>query len=126
MAEVHRAYAALVREAQARGEVSTDADVEFLAEMIAGSMTMLLNNWINEPRLSTRSSARRRPRASSRTPSCRRAKVALVEGASSHVARKALTICPLSDAAAMPVESYIRKFYDEFAAHIEQRHCIVA
>ena len=31
---------------------------------------------------------------------------------------KARTICPLSDAAAMPVESYIQKFYDEFAAHI--------
>jgi NADH-quinone oxidoreductase subunit F len=39
---------------------------------------------------------------------------------------KALTICPLSDAAAMPIESYIRKFYDEFAAHIQQRHCVVA
>ena len=39
---------------------------------------------------------------------------------------KALTICPLSDAAAMPIESYIRKFYDEFAAHIEQQHCVVA
>ena len=39
---------------------------------------------------------------------------------------KALTICPLSDAAAMPIESYIRKFYDEFAAHFQQRHCVVA
>jgi NADH-quinone oxidoreductase subunit F len=39
---------------------------------------------------------------------------------------KALTICPLSDAAAMPVESYVNKFYDEFAAHIRQQHCVVA
>lgn len=39
---------------------------------------------------------------------------------------KGRTICPLSDAAAMPVESYIRKFYDEFAAHIQQQRCIVA
>ena len=39
---------------------------------------------------------------------------------------KALTICPLSDAAAMPIESYIRKFYDEFAAHIQQQRCVVA
>jgi len=39
---------------------------------------------------------------------------------------KGRTICPLSDAAAMPVESYIRKFYDEFNAHIEQQRCIVA
>ena len=39
---------------------------------------------------------------------------------------KALTICPLSDAAAMPIESYIKKFYDEFAAHIQQQRCVVA
>jgi NADH-quinone oxidoreductase subunit F len=38
---------------------------------------------------------------------------------------KGRTICPLSDACAMPVESYIRKFYDEFAAHIEQKRCTV-
>jgi NADH-quinone oxidoreductase subunit F len=39
---------------------------------------------------------------------------------------KGRTICPLSDAAAMPIESYITKFYDEFAAHIQQQRCIVA
>jgi NADH-quinone oxidoreductase subunit F len=39
---------------------------------------------------------------------------------------KGRTICPLSDAAAMPVESYIRKFYDEFAAHIQDQRCTVA
>jgi NADH-quinone oxidoreductase subunit F len=39
---------------------------------------------------------------------------------------KALTICPLSDAAAMPIESYIQKFYDEFAAHIKEQRCVVA
>ena len=38
----------------------------------------------------------------------------------------ARTICPLSDAAAMPVESYIRNFYDEFDAHIRQQRCTVA
>ncbi len=38
----------------------------------------------------------------------------------------ARTICPLSDAAAMPVESYIRKFYDEFDAHIRQQRCTMA
>ena len=36
---------------------------------------------------------------------------------------KGRTICPLSDAAAMPVESYIRKFYDEFDAHIREHRC---
>jgi NADH-quinone oxidoreductase subunit F len=39
---------------------------------------------------------------------------------------KAKTICPLSDAAAMPVESYIQRFYDEFDAHIRQGRCVVA
>jgi NADH-quinone oxidoreductase subunit F len=39
---------------------------------------------------------------------------------------KARTICPLSDAAAMPIESYIQRFYDEFAAHIEEQRCVVA
>jgi len=39
---------------------------------------------------------------------------------------KGRTICPLSDAAAMPIESYIRKFYDEFSAHIQEQRCVVA
>jgi NADH-quinone oxidoreductase subunit F len=39
---------------------------------------------------------------------------------------KGRTICPLSDAAAMPIESYILKFYSEFAAHIEEQRCVVA
>jgi NADH-quinone oxidoreductase subunit F len=39
---------------------------------------------------------------------------------------KGKTICPLSDAAAMPIESYIQKFYSEFAAHIQEQRCVVA
>jgi NADH-quinone oxidoreductase subunit F len=39
---------------------------------------------------------------------------------------QATTICPLSDACAMPIESYIKKFYDEFAAHIQEQRCVVA
>jgi NADH-quinone oxidoreductase subunit F len=39
---------------------------------------------------------------------------------------KGKTICPLSDAAAMPIESYIQKFYGEFAAHIQEQRCVVA
>jgi NADH-quinone oxidoreductase subunit F len=39
---------------------------------------------------------------------------------------KGKTICPLSDAAAMPIESYIQKFYDEFSAHITEQRCVVA
>jgi len=38
-------------------------------------------------------------------------------------AMKARTICPLSDACAMPVESYIQRFYDEFSAHIGTQPC---
>jgi len=36
---------------------------------------------------------------------------------------KGKTICPLSDAAAMPVESYLKHFGDEFERHIAQRAC---
>lgn len=50
MLEVHRAYAALVHDAVERGEIPKDSDVEFLAEMIAGAMTTLLNNWSNDAR----------------------------------------------------------------------------
>jgi NADH-quinone oxidoreductase subunit F len=39
---------------------------------------------------------------------------------------KGRTICPLSDAAAMPIESYIQKFYTEFEAHIQEQRCVVA
>ncbi len=39
---------------------------------------------------------------------------------------KGRTICPLSDACAMPVESYVQKFHDEFAAHISQQRCPLA
>jgi NADH-quinone oxidoreductase subunit F len=38
---------------------------------------------------------------------------------------KGRTICPLSDACAMPVESYIQKFRAEFEAHISERRCPV-
>ncbi|MCA9574413.1 MAG: TetR/AcrR family transcriptional regulator [Sandaracinaceae bacterium] len=49
MADVHRAYADLLRTAQVRGEVAVGADVSFYAEMMAGAMTALLNNWFNDP-----------------------------------------------------------------------------
>ncbi|MBN2339248.1 MAG: NADH-quinone oxidoreductase subunit NuoF [Acidobacteria bacterium] len=38
---------------------------------------------------------------------------------------KGRTICPLSDAAAMPIESYVQKFHDEFDAHIREKRCVV-
>jgi NADH-quinone oxidoreductase subunit F len=39
---------------------------------------------------------------------------------------KGRTICPLSDAAAMPIESYVQKFYAEFDAHITEQCCTIA
>lgn len=35
------------------------------------------------------------------------------------------TICPFGDAAAMPAAAFIKKFRDEFEAHIEQKRCTV-
>lgn len=36
---------------------------------------------------------------------------------------KGKTICPLSDAAAMPIESYLKHFGDEFEQHVVQHAC---
>jgi len=33
------------------------------------------------------------------------------------------TICPLGDAAAMPIKSFVTKFREEFVAHVEQHKC---
>ena len=35
------------------------------------------------------------------------------------------TICALGDAAAMPVRAFIKNYRDEFAYHIEHKHCLV-
>ena len=36
------------------------------------------------------------------------------------------TICPLGDAAAMPVQSFVKQFRQEFEAHIKEGHCPMA
>ncbi len=36
------------------------------------------------------------------------------------------TICALSDAAAMPVRSFLQKFRQEFEYHVHEKHCDVA
>jgi NADH-quinone oxidoreductase subunit F len=33
------------------------------------------------------------------------------------------TVCPLSEAAAMPVQSFVKKFREEFDQHIRDRKC---
>ena len=38
---------------------------------------------------------------------------------------KGRTICALGDAAAMPVEGMLKHFRDEFAYHVEHKHCMV-
>jgi hypothetical protein len=35
------------------------------------------------------------------------------------------TICALGDAAAMPVRGMLKHFWDEFAYHVEHKHCMV-
>ena len=35
------------------------------------------------------------------------------------------TICALGDAAAMPVQSFLKHFGDEFAFHVEHKRCMV-
>jgi NADH-quinone oxidoreductase subunit F len=35
------------------------------------------------------------------------------------------TICPFGDAAAMPAAAFIRKYRDEFEAHIADQRCTV-
>jgi NADH-quinone oxidoreductase subunit F len=36
------------------------------------------------------------------------------------------TICALSDAAAMPVRSFLQKFRKEFEYHVQEKRCDVA
>jgi NADH-quinone oxidoreductase subunit F len=35
------------------------------------------------------------------------------------------TICPLADACALPILSYLKKYRDEFEAHVREKHCPV-
>ncbi|HEY7713021.1 MAG TPA: NADH-ubiquinone oxidoreductase-F iron-sulfur binding region domain-containing protein, partial [Candidatus Binatia bacterium] len=35
------------------------------------------------------------------------------------------TICPFGDAAAMPAAAFIKKYRDEFEAHVKDRKCTV-
>ena len=40
----------VIRNGQERGEIRTDLDAEFLAEMAANLLTGALSNWVNDPR----------------------------------------------------------------------------
>ncbi len=47
--------------------------------------------------------------------------VDLLEEVANHINFR--TICPLGDAAAMPIQSFLKKFRDEFHAHVAQHKC---
>lgn len=46
----HASFTAVMREGQARGEVRTDCDAVFLAEMVVGALNAALVNWMNDSR----------------------------------------------------------------------------
>jgi AcrR family transcriptional regulator len=49
LARVHEPLEAAVAEAQGRGEISSEEDATFLAEMIIGSLNAALTNWLADP-----------------------------------------------------------------------------
>ena len=49
MAKIHAAYRAIVEDGRRRGDVRTDLDTVFLAEMVFGSFAAIFTNWLNEP-----------------------------------------------------------------------------
>ena len=46
---VHEPFADLIREGQAAGEVRTDHDAAFLAEMTLGALNVAMSHWMNDP-----------------------------------------------------------------------------
>jgi AcrR family transcriptional regulator len=49
LSRVHEAFVTVIEEGQARGEVRTDLDAMFLAEMVVGSFNAAVINWLNDP-----------------------------------------------------------------------------
>ncbi len=49
LVQVHEPFAAIVRTGQERGEVRTDLDAEFLAEMVIGIFNATITNWLADP-----------------------------------------------------------------------------
>lgn len=46
---VHEPFAQILRQGRDRGEVRTDLDVGFLAEMVVGALNAAVSNWMNDP-----------------------------------------------------------------------------
>ncbi len=49
LARVNEAFAAIINQGQQRGEVRSDLDEAFLAEMVVGAVNATLTNWMNDP-----------------------------------------------------------------------------
>lgn len=49
LAPVHEPFAVVIREGQAAGEVRTDLDATFLAEMALGSLNVAMSHWLDDP-----------------------------------------------------------------------------
>jgi AcrR family transcriptional regulator len=49
LARVHEPFTAILREGQATGEVRSDLDAAFLAEMVVGALNVGVTNWLVDP-----------------------------------------------------------------------------
>jgi len=48
LSPVHEPFAVVIREGQAAGEVRTDLEATFLAEMVLGALNVALGHWMND------------------------------------------------------------------------------
>jgi AcrR family transcriptional regulator len=48
-ARVRDPFAAILREGQLQGDVRTDLDASFLADMVIGTLNVSITNWLNDP-----------------------------------------------------------------------------
>ena len=49
LSPVHEPFATMIREGQVAGEVRTDLDATFLAEMVLGALNVAMSHWMNDP-----------------------------------------------------------------------------
>lgn len=49
LARVHETFKEFLRDGQARGDVRTDLEPQFLAEMLVGAFEATVINWVNDP-----------------------------------------------------------------------------
>jgi AcrR family transcriptional regulator len=47
--QIHEPFVAVIREGQHRGEVRSDCDARYLAEMVVGMFNTAITNWISDP-----------------------------------------------------------------------------